>query len=109
MDCTLHVSWDDRLAGYDFGPQHPLAPIRVKLTMELATALGVLASDNVTVAAAPPASDTELQLVHDASYIEAVRYAGGLAAAGAGAAGAALRRFGSGWLRLVPGSRRGCR
>jgi acetoin utilization protein AcuC len=82
MDCTLHVSWDDRLAGYDFGPQHPLAPIRVKLTMELATALGVLGSDNVTVAAAPPASEAELQLVHDASYIEAVRYAGGLAAAG---------------------------
>ena len=82
MDCTLHVSWDDRLTGYDFGPQHPLAPIRVKLTMELATAFGVLAADDVTVAAAPPASDTELQLVHDAAYIEAVRYAGGLTAAG---------------------------
>ena len=80
MDCTLHVSWDDRLVAYDFGPQHPLAPIRVKLTMELATALGVLAGETVTVASAAPAADAELQLVHDASYIETVRYAGGLAA-----------------------------
>ena len=82
MDCTLHVSWDESLAGYDFGPQHPLAPVRVKLTMELATALGVFTGEHVTVAAAPPAADAELELVHDQSYIEAVRYAGGLAAAG---------------------------
>jgi acetoin utilization protein AcuC len=83
MDCTLHVSWDDRLAGYDFGPQHPLAPVRVKLTMELAAGLGVLAAENVTVAAAPPASDAELQLVHDPAYIDTVRYAGGLAGSSA--------------------------
>ena len=49
MTCTLHVSWDERLASYDFGPQHPLAPIRVKLTMELAQAFGVLGPDEVTV------------------------------------------------------------
>ena len=35
MTCTLHVAWDDRLAGYDFGPAHPMAPVRLKLTMEL--------------------------------------------------------------------------
>jgi acetoin utilization protein AcuC len=86
MDCTLHVSWDERLAGYDFGPQHPLAPVRVKLTMELATALGVFTGEHVTVAAAPPASDAELELVHDPSYIEAVRYAGGLSAGDKGQA-----------------------
>jgi acetoin utilization protein AcuC len=78
MTCTLHVSWDDKLAGYDFGPSHPLAPIRVKLTMELATAFGVLSADNVTVRAAPPASDDELEFVHDPDYIATVRYAGGL-------------------------------
>jgi acetoin utilization protein AcuC len=36
MTCTLRVAWDDRLAGYDFGPGHPMAPLR--LTMELARA-----------------------------------------------------------------------
>ena len=39
MACTLHVAWDDQLAGYDFGPGHPLAPVRVELTIELARAL----------------------------------------------------------------------
>jgi hypothetical protein len=29
------------LAGYNFGPSHPMAPIRLKLTMELAQALGL--------------------------------------------------------------------
>jgi len=32
MTCTLHVAWDERLISYDFGPGHPLAPVRVELT-----------------------------------------------------------------------------
>jgi acetoin utilization protein AcuC len=78
MACTLHVSWDEKLTSYDFGPQHPLAPVRVQLTIELATAFGVLSGDDVTVLAAPPASDAELELVHDPGYLAAVRYAGNL-------------------------------
>ena len=39
--CTLHVAWDDRLARYDFGSWHPMAPVRVEMTMELARAFGV--------------------------------------------------------------------
>ncbi len=73
MTCTLHVAWDERLAGYDFGPGHPLAPVRVELTMALAKDLGVLGAPGVTVAAPAPATDAELQLVHDGSYLAAVR------------------------------------
>jgi acetoin utilization protein AcuC len=73
------VSWDERLTDYDFGPQHPLAPIRVKLTMELARAFGVLSHDEVTVIRATPATDAELQLVHDAGYIDVVKAAGAMA------------------------------
>ena len=76
MTCTLHVSWDERLTDYDFGPQHPLAPIRVKLTIELARAFGVLSQDEVTVIRATPATDAELQLVHDPGYIAVVKAAG---------------------------------
>ena len=36
----LEVVWDDALAAYDFGPGHPLAPVRVELTMALARGLG---------------------------------------------------------------------
>jgi acetoin utilization protein AcuC len=84
VTCSLHVAWDERLASYDFGPQHPLAPIRVKLTMELAQALGVLSRDGVTVAPAGPATDAELQLIHDAKYIDVVKKAGAMAADGGG-------------------------
>ncbi len=34
------VVWADELAAYDFGPNHPLAPVRVELTMSLARAFG---------------------------------------------------------------------
>ena len=73
MTCTLHVAWDKQLAGYDFGPDHPLAPVRVELTIALAEALGVLAQPGVTVAAPDAASIAELELVHDRHYITAVR------------------------------------
>ena len=73
MACTLHVAWDDRLVGYDFGPGHPLAPVRVELTMALARELGVLGAPGVTVARPASATDADLQLAHDESYIRAVR------------------------------------
>lgn len=75
MTCTLHVAWDDRLTSYDFGPSHPLAPVRVELTMQLARAFGVLDEAGVSVAAPEPASDAQLELVHDPGYIAAVRRA----------------------------------
>jgi hypothetical protein len=40
MACTLHVAWDERLSDYYFGPDHPLAPVRVELTMRLAHEFG---------------------------------------------------------------------
>jgi acetoin utilization protein AcuC len=94
MACTLHMAWDERLTGYDFGPGHPLAPVRVELTVELARAFGLLDHDGVTVERPAPATDAELELVHDARYIEVVRQAGG---AGASAPPvASLLRFGLG-------------
>ena len=77
MDCTLYLAWDERLTGYDFGPSHPLAPVRVELTIALARALGVLTGPGVSVGQPEPASDAELELVHDPRYITAVRQAGG--------------------------------
>ncbi len=75
MTCTAHVAWTDRLTRYDFGPAHPLAPIRVELTIELARDLGVLDADGVTVSPPAPASDAELELAHSPGYIAAVKRA----------------------------------
>jgi len=76
MSCTLYVAWDDRLAGYDFGAGHPMAPARVKLTIELARALGVLSAPGVSVERPEAAMDTDLETAHHQGYIAAVRQAG---------------------------------
>src|SRR5689334_6924101 len=67
----VRVVWDDALTSYDFGPHHPLAPVRVELTMALARELGVL--DAVEVVPCTPATDDDLASVHKRDYIEAVK------------------------------------
>ena len=69
------VIWDDSLLAYDFGPLHPMAPVRLDLTMRLAGALGVL--DRLTVVPVPPSDEHLLRLVHTPEYIAAVQRAGG--------------------------------
>ena len=76
MAGSLTLVWDERLTEYDFGPGHPLAPVRVELTVALAREFGVLARPEVTVLAPVPAQMSELELVHDADYVDAVRQAG---------------------------------
>ncbi|MFF0770038.1 acetoin utilization protein AcuC [Nonomuraea wenchangensis] len=71
MSRSVRVIWDDALTSYDFGPTHPLAPVRVELTMALARHLGVL--DRVELAGCDPASDDELAMVHKRDYVEAVK------------------------------------
>ncbi len=63
--------FDDRLTGYDFGAAHPMAPVRVDLTMVLAGELGVL--DHLEVVGAEPATDEQLCTVHTPVYVEKVR------------------------------------
>jgi acetoin utilization protein AcuC len=76
MACSLAVIWDEGLTGYDFGPGHPLAPVRVELTIALAREFGVFQEPGVSVTAPVPASRDLLELVHDPVYIDAVRHAG---------------------------------
>ncbi|MBC9732950.1 acetoin utilization protein AcuC [Nocardioides marmotae] len=73
------VVFDQALAEYDFGPSHPMSPLRVDLTMRLATALGVVgpgATSGLRLAAAPVASNDLIATVHDPRLIEAVERAG---------------------------------
>ena len=74
MGHSLSVVWDESLAAYDFGPGHPLAPIRVQLAMRLAGEFGLLAAPGVQlITPVPFASEAELRGVHDADYVAAVR------------------------------------
>jgi acetoin utilization protein AcuC len=76
MSGPATVVWDDGLTRYDFGPGHPFDPVRLRLTMALAAELGVLAAPAVTMVSPAPATDSELETVHDGEYVEAVRHAG---------------------------------
>lgn len=71
--------YDDELTAYDFGPSHPLNPVRVKLTVGLAAELGVLRTESAPrgLPVEPPivASDELLATVHEVPYIKAVRRA----------------------------------
>lgn len=64
------VVFDEHLTHYNFGQSHPMAPVRIELTMELADELGIV--DDLDVVGAQPATDDELGLIHAASYIEKV-------------------------------------
>jgi acetoin utilization protein AcuC len=70
------VVWDEALTRYDFGAGHPFDPVRIRLTMALASALGVLSSPAVSMISPSPATDSEIETVHDPQYVEMVRHVG---------------------------------
>ncbi|WP_433270278.1 acetoin utilization protein AcuC [Actinosynnema sp. CS-041913] len=70
---TAAVVWDESFLGYDLGGDHPLNPVRLDLTIRLASALGVL--DGVELVVPEPASDAEIERVHEPSYLSAVQAA----------------------------------
>ena len=59
------------MTSYDFGPAHPMTPVRLDLTMRLARSLGVL--DLLDVVAPPETDDGLLLLGHSQDYLDAVR------------------------------------
>ncbi len=72
VDCTgpASVVFDPSLTAYNFGPSHPMSPVRVDLTMRLAEELGVLAG--LTVVPAPMADEDLIATVHTRELISAV-------------------------------------
>jgi acetoin utilization protein AcuC len=74
---ALRLIWDDAFLRYDFGPRHPMSPLRLELAELLVRELGLLAHPDVAVARAEPATDETLYLVHEPPYVDAVRAASG--------------------------------
>ncbi|HII05960.1 MAG TPA: acetoin utilization protein AcuC [Methanotrichaceae archaeon] len=69
----IYLYCSDRFSGYDFGPHHPLRPIRLTLTYGLMEDYGLLDGDDVRVVEPPLASEEDLLSVHTPEYLEAVR------------------------------------
>ena len=90
MSGSCAVAADERLAAYDFGPDHPFQAGRLATGMSLLRAAKVVDDDDLL--AFGPAGDADLELIHDRDYLEAVAR---FSAAGAGPADPAeAARFG---------------
>ena len=75
MPSQARIVWDASFTKYNFGPSHPMAPIRLDLTARLCEALGLFDAPGVEVRGAEPASDELLETVHDPDYVAAVKAA----------------------------------
>jgi acetoin utilization protein AcuC len=73
-DCSTSLVWDESLAEYDFGPGHPLAPIRVQLAMRLIREFQLDRNLGI-IEHVEPVHDALLERVHTSDYIAAVRAA----------------------------------
>jgi len=73
MSGRAQLMWDERVTGYDFGPGHPMDPVRLSLTRSLVREFGL--DQRLAVVSAPAAGDSTLGLVHQADYLDAVRRA----------------------------------
>ncbi|AXK33109.1 acetoin utilization protein AcuC [Streptomyces armeniacus] len=73
MSGGAQLMWDEAVAGYDFGPGHPMDPVRLSLTMRLIEAYGLDREPGLKVAGAPSAGLSTLRLVHRQDYIDVVK------------------------------------
>jgi acetoin utilization protein AcuC len=71
VTARAQLYWSDAMLGYDFGPSHPMTPVRLDLMMRLARDLGVL--DQLDVVQPAAASSLDLRKGHSEAFIEAVR------------------------------------
>jgi acetoin utilization protein AcuC len=69
----IYLYYTDRFMGYNFGPEHPLNPVRLRLSYTLISEFGFLDGPDTCVVEPTPASEDDLLLVHTPQYLEAVK------------------------------------
>lgn len=65
--------WDEELAAYDFGPDHPLHPVRVELTVDLIRATGLDSGEGIAEVLPRAADPDDLLRLHRPDFIRAVQ------------------------------------
>ncbi|MDO8588919.1 MAG: acetoin utilization protein AcuC [Armatimonadota bacterium] len=65
--------YSDRLTGYDMGPQHPLKPVRLRMTFELLSEYGVFEHEAAVIVEPEPAAEEDVLQAHRPDYVDAVR------------------------------------
>lgn len=109
MAARSGLVWGAAVLGYDFGPSHPMSPVRLELTERLVRELGLL--EGLAVIEPELADDDVLASVHSREYVRAVREASLFGAEPRGAFGLGTGDVPAFWrmheasARIVGGSR----
>ncbi|MGL4306608.1 MAG: acetoin utilization protein AcuC [Mycobacteriaceae bacterium] len=74
------VVWSDDFLSHQLSVEHPMNPRRLSLTMQLARSIGLL--EGIELVGTATASESDLLRIHAAAYIQAVKRAPHLDAAG---------------------------
>jgi len=70
---TAALVYSPRFKDYDFGPSHPMKPVRVARAYDLIRACSILENEHVSIARPSAADEDTVALVHSREYIDAVR------------------------------------
>ncbi len=65
--------YTNKYQSYNFGPQHPLRPLRIKLTYSLMEKLNLFKNGRLEVFEPSPATQKEIERAHDPEYVEIVK------------------------------------
>ncbi|MFW9770967.1 MAG: acetoin utilization protein AcuC [Candidatus Thorarchaeota archaeon] len=72
MAAKVALIYTDKYQAYNFGPQHPLRPLRLKLTHSLMEKLGLLNSENLEIIEPRIATKEEIERIHATEYVNVV-------------------------------------
>ena len=70
---SVGLIYTDKYQSYDFGPDHPLRPLRLKLTYSLMKSLGFFDHPSLKIIEPRMASEEEIERVHTQDYVNAVK------------------------------------
>lgn len=73
MDDKCAYVFSEKYLSYNFSANHPMQPIRLKLTFELTKECSLFTSSKATIVKPRVATDEELLLVHTTEYVETVK------------------------------------
>jgi acetoin utilization protein AcuC len=65
--------YTEKYQKYDYGHDHPLQVIRLKLTYELLKAYGIFEKEGIEILEPEPATDEDIALIHSIDYINVLK------------------------------------
>jgi acetoin utilization protein AcuC len=74
-ETDVFVVWDESFTEYNFGPNHPMHPLRLDLTAKLASDFGLFDHARVHIGEAPRVDEDGLAALHTPEFIAAVKEA----------------------------------